>query len=37
MTAAGYVPDVAYVPGLYPQMSPVAMRYVAALNGIIPP
>ena len=37
MTAAGYVTDVAYVPGFYPQMSPVAMRYVAALNGIIPP
>jgi hypothetical protein len=37
MTAAGYVTDVAYVPGFYPQMSPVAMRYVATLNGIIPP
>ena len=37
MTASGYVTDVAYVPGFYPQMSPVAMRYVAALNGVIPP
>jgi trans-aconitate methyltransferase len=37
MTAAGYVTDVTYVPGFYPQMSPVAMRYVAALNGVIPP
>jgi SAM-dependent methyltransferase len=37
MTAAGYVTDVVYVPGFYPQMSPVAMRYVAALNGVRPP
>jgi SAM-dependent methyltransferase len=37
MAAAGYVTDVAYVPGFYPQMSPVAMRYVAALNGVMPP
>ena len=37
MSAAGYVTDVAYVPGFYPQMSPVAMRYVAALNGVLPP
>jgi SAM-dependent methyltransferase len=37
MTAYGYVTDVAYVPGFYPQMSPVAIRYVAALNGVIPP
>ena len=37
MTAAGYVTDVTYVPGFYPQMSPVAMRYVAALNGVMPP
>lgn len=37
MTAAGYVTDVAYVPGFYPQMAPVAMRHVAALNGILPP
>jgi len=37
MTAAGYVTDVAYVPGFYPQMAPVALRHVAALNGIVPP
>lgn len=37
MTAAGYVTDVSYVPGFYPQMAPLAMRYVAALNGIQPP
>jgi SAM-dependent methyltransferase len=37
MTAAGYVTDVSYVPGFYPQMAPLAMRYVAALNGILPP
>ena len=37
MTAAGYVTDVAYIPGFYPQMAPVAMRYVAALNGVVPP
>ncbi|MFM1995746.1 MAG: hypothetical protein RLZZ111_133 [Planctomycetota bacterium] len=36
-TAAGYVTDVSYVPGFYPQMAPLAMRYVAALNGIVPP
>lgn len=37
MFAAGYVTDVVYVPGFYPQMSPVAMRYVAALNGVVAP
>jgi len=37
VTAAGYVTDVVYLPGFYPQMSPVAMRYVAALNGVRPP
>lgn len=37
MTAAGYITDVVYVPGFYPQMSPVAMRYVAALNGVMAP
>ena len=37
MTASGYITDVAYIPGFYPQMSPVAMRHVAALNGILPP
>lgn len=37
MTAAGYVTDVVYVPGFYPQMAPTAMRYVAMLNGVRPP
>jgi SAM-dependent methyltransferase len=37
MTASGYITDVAYIPGFYPQMSPMAMRHVAALNGILPP
>ena len=37
MTVAGYVTDVVYVPGFYPQMSPVAMRYAASLNGVSPP
>jgi len=37
MSASGYITDVAYIPGFYPQMSPLAMRYVAALNGVRPP
>jgi SAM-dependent methyltransferase len=38
MTSAdGYITDVAYIPGFYAQMAPVAMRYVAALNRVIPP
>jgi len=37
MTAAGYVTDVAYIPGFYPHLAPVAMRHVAALNGVAPP
>jgi SAM-dependent methyltransferase len=37
MTAAGYVTDVAYIPGFYAQLAPVAMRHVAALNGVAPP
>jgi SAM-dependent methyltransferase len=37
MTAEGYITDVAYIPGFYPNMSPVAMRYVASLNRIAPP
>lgn len=36
-TAEGYITDVAYVPGFYPNMAPVAMRYVAALNRVKPP
>jgi len=35
--AAGYVTDVAYIPGFYPNMAPVAMRYVASLNRVVPP
>ena len=35
--ADGYVTDVAYTPGFYPHMAPVAMRYVAALNRVVPP
>ena len=37
MTAAGYITDVSYIPGFYPQMAPVALRHVAALNGVAPP
>ena len=37
MTASGYLTDVAYIPGFYPQMAPAALRYVAALNGVAPP
>lgn len=33
----GYVTDVAYLPGTYPYMAPDRIRYVASLNGIVPP
>jgi SAM-dependent methyltransferase len=36
-TAEGYVTDVSYIPGFYPNMAPLAMRYVAALNRLTPP
>ena len=36
-TSAGYVTDVAYLPGYYPFMAPSRMRYVASLQGIRPP
>ena len=36
-TAAGYITDVDYIPGFYPHMSPVAMRYAASLNRVAPP
>jgi SAM-dependent methyltransferase len=36
-SAEGYVTDVSYIPGFYPNMSPLAMRYVAALNKLTPP
>ena len=35
--AAGYITDVAYIPGFYANMAPVAIRYVAALNRVTPP
>lgn len=35
--AAGYITDVDYIPGFYSHMAPVAMRYVASLNQVIPP
>jgi SAM-dependent methyltransferase len=37
IAADGYITDVAYIPGFYPNMAPVAMRYVASLNRIAPP
>lgn len=33
----GYVTDVAYTAGFYPNLSPLAIGYVAALNGLRPP
>jgi SAM-dependent methyltransferase len=36
-SAEGYVTDVSYISGFYPNMSPLAMRYVAALNKVTPP
>jgi len=36
-SAAGYITDVDYIPGFYPHMSPVAMRYAASLNRVVPP
>jgi SAM-dependent methyltransferase len=36
-SAEGYITDVSYIPGFYPNMAPVAMRYVAALNRVKPP
>jgi len=35
--SAGYVTDVAYVPGFYPHLAPKALRHVAILNRIKPP
>ncbi|NDC53387.1 MAG: methyltransferase domain-containing protein [Planctomycetia bacterium] len=35
--AAGYITDVAYIPGFYPHMAPVSLRHAAALNRVIPP
>jgi len=36
-TADGYVIDIDYIPGFYPQMTPASLRLVAALNGLVPP
>ena len=36
-SGAGYVTDVAYIPGFYPNMAPLVLRYVAALNRVVPP
>jgi SAM-dependent methyltransferase len=33
----GYISDVDYVPGFYTNMAPICMRYLAALNRIVPP
>jgi len=35
--ATGYLTDVAYIPGFYPHLAPVALRYVASLNRVVPP
>jgi hypothetical protein len=35
--AEGYVTDVAYIPGFYPNLAPTAIRHVAALNRVAPP
>jgi SAM-dependent methyltransferase len=36
-TATGYLTDVAYIPGFYPNLAPVAIRHAAVLNRIAPP
>jgi hypothetical protein len=36
-SADGYVIDIDYIPGFYPQMTPASLRLVAALNGLVPP
>ncbi len=35
--AAGYLTDVAYIPGFYPNLAPILLRYVASLNRVAPP
>lgn len=37
LSSEGYITDVSYIPGFYPNMAPVAIRYVAALNRVKPP
>jgi SAM-dependent methyltransferase len=36
-SSTGYLTDVAYIPGFYPNLAPVALRHVAALNRVAPP
>lgn len=33
----GYISDVDYVPGFYGNMAPICLRYIAALNRVVPP
>ena len=35
--AEGYITDVAYIPGFYANLAPVAIGYVATLNRVTPP
>ena len=35
--AEGYITDVAYIPGFYPNLAPTALRHVATLNRVAPP
>jgi len=35
--AAGYITDIAYIPGFYPHLAPTALRHAAALNRVAPP
>ncbi len=37
LESAGYVTDVTYIPGFYPQLAPTAIRHIAALNRVTPP
>ena len=37
LESAGYVTDVTYIPGFYPNLAPTAIRHVAALNRVAPP
>lgn len=35
--AAGYITDVSYIPGFYPHLAPVAIRYAATLTRVVRP
>jgi len=35
--AEGYVTDVTYTPGFYGNLAPLAIRYAASVNGLVPP